>query len=348
MSPAVRQPELPISINRNAPPLELSPFTDYFKGFEKVQAVRSVFGEETDEVLRNLKVGFISLRFMYMGIRDEDGSIGVGTYHLEHSDLRTLYLDIVHELFHIKQWQKDRKYFEDEHRKFMEDWSLYYASPIEVPAYKHTVREAERIGMPREEIVEHLKMGPVPSKVFARFLKKMELKRVRRSSRHERLPVRINRKAPVALFPFTDYFEGFEKVSAVRTLLGERTDRFLKQLKVEFIHGSFFQMAPSEEGHILVSVPYLKSGDQTSVYLEVLVCLNLMKRASAELKSPGPTQREFWDSVALLKSYKSMLEEARRLEVPRAKVLEHLNLPQFTMSAAGYRRFLRKLGLVKT
>jgi hypothetical protein len=158
MSPAANQPELPIDINRKTPLLELLPFTDYFKGFERVQAVRSVFGSETDEVLRNLKVGFISLRFMYMGIRDEDGSIGVGTYHLRHSDLRTLYLDIVHELFHIKQWQKDREYFEEEHRRFMEDWSQYYSSPIEVPAYKHTVREAERIGMPREEIVEHLKM----------------------------------------------------------------------------------------------------------------------------------------------------------------------------------------------
>jgi hypothetical protein len=176
----------------------------------------------------------------------------------------------------------------------------------------------------------------------------MELKPESKSSRHERLPVRINRKAPIALFPFTDYFKGFEKVTAVRTLLGARADRFLSQIKVEFIHGSFLQMAPSEEGHILVSIPYLKSSDRTSIYLDVLVCLNLMKRASEVLKSPGPTQREFWNSAALLKSYKSMLEEARRLRVPRAEVLEHLNLPQFMMSAAGYRGFLRKLGLIKT
>jgi hypothetical protein len=99
MSQLVRRSELPIEINRETPPPDLFLFTDYFKGFEKVQAVRSVFGEETDAVLGNLKVSFISLKFMYMGIRDEDGNISVGTYHLGHSDLRTLYLDIVHELF---------------------------------------------------------------------------------------------------------------------------------------------------------------------------------------------------------------------------------------------------------
>jgi len=339
---------LPIKINRKTPPLEQLPFEDYFKGFEKVEAVRSVFGEKTDAVLANLKVEFISPRFMYMGIRDEDGSIIIGTYHLRHSDFRTLYLDIVHELFHVKQWQEDRKYFEEEHQKFMGNRSLYYSSPIEVPAYKHTVREAERIGMSRDEIVEHLKMGPTPPNIFARFLEEMELGRGPRSPHRIALPVRINRKASVPLFPFTDYFKGFEKVAAVRTALGERAGEVLDQLKVELVHNSFMQVVPNEEdGHLLVSVPYLRSSDTTSIYLQVLVCLNLVKRTSEEVKTSRPPETVFWDSPALVESYKAMLLEARRLRVPRAKVLEHLNLPRFMMSPAHYRRFLRTLGLVK-
>jgi len=340
---------LPIKINRETPSLEQSTFKDYFEGFEKVQAVRNVFGEETDAVLANLKVEFISLRFMYMGIRDEDGSIIIGTYHLRHSDLRTLYLDIVHELFHVKQWREDRRYFEEEHRKFMGNRSLYFASPIEVPAYRHTVREAERIGMSRDEIVEHLRMGPTPPKVFARFLKEMELGRGPRSAHRVALPVRVNRKASVPLFPFTDYFKGFEKVAAVRTILGERTGETLDQLKVEFVHNSFMEVVPSDEdGHLLVSVPYLKSSDLTSVYLQVLVCLNLVKRTSEEGKASRPPRTGFGDSSALVESYKAMLLEVRRLRVPHAKVLEHLNLPRFMMSPADYQRFLRTLGLVKS
>ena len=30
-------------------------FADYFKDFDKVEAVRGIFGEKTDEVLRNLR-----------------------------------------------------------------------------------------------------------------------------------------------------------------------------------------------------------------------------------------------------------------------------------------------------
>jgi len=342
------QLEPPVEIIRKVPPATLLPFTKFFKGFEKVQAVRSVFGEETDAILGSLKVGFISLRFMYMGIRDEDGSITVGTYHLEHSDLRTLYLDIVHELFHIKQWREDKKYFEKEHRRFLGDWSLYYASPIEVPAYKHTVREAERIGMSRDEIVEHLKMGLVQPKAFAQFLKEMELRQDPKSSRQAKLPVRINRKASVHLSPFTDYFRGFEKVASVKALFGKRTDRVLNQLRVELVHASFIQMVPSDEdGHLIVGESYLKNSDIVSIYLDVLLCLNILKRASEGRKTQDTNSKQPEDSPSLLESYRAMLEEARRIGVPDGKVLKHMNLLRFQMSPAGYERFLQKLGMHK-
>jgi len=347
MLPAVGRPELRIEINRQTPPPKFFPFTDYFKGFEKVQAVRSVFGEETEKVLGDLKIGFISLKYMYMGIRDEDGSISVGTYHLKHSDLRTLYLDIIHELFHIRQWQEDKKYFEEEHRKFMGNWSLYYASPIEVPAYRHTVREAERIGMRRGEIIEHLKMGPTSQKAFAKFLKAMELGHGPKSERKVTLPVRINRRASITLFLFRDYFKGFEKVAAVRTLFGKRVEQVLNNLKVEFIHGSFMQVVPSDEdGHLLVSVPYLKKSDLDSIYLDILFCLNLKKRFYGPHKTSRVSREGFGEDQAVLESYRAMLDEARRLQVPPAKIMEHLNLPRFLMSPVGYKRFLRRLGLL--
>jgi hypothetical protein len=345
-SQLVRRSELPIEINRVIPPPELFPFTDYFKGFEKVRAVRSVFGEETDAVLGNLKVGFISLKFMYMGIRDEDGNISVGTYHLGHSDLRILYLDVVHELFHVKQWQEDKSHFGQEHQKFMGDFTKYYSSPIEVPAYRHTVREAERLGMSQEEIAEYLKIGPVPSKIFAKFLRAMELGRMPKSMSQAKLPVRINRKAPISLFPFKDYLQGFEKVVAVRNLFREKTDAILDQLKVEFIHSTFVRIIPSEDGHLLVGVPYLESSDPTSVYLDVLLSLNMVQRASRE-QTPD-TLQESGDSPALIESYKAMVEEARRIGQSNPQILEHLRGQRFLMRPAEYKKFLKKIGLGKS
>ena len=346
LSPDATSSELPISINRESLPSTLLPFTDYFKGFEKVGAVRSVFGDKTDAVLANLKVGFLPLKFAYMGISDEDGALNVGTYHLKNSDTRTLYLDIVHELFHIKQWQEDKEYFEKEHRKFMGDWSLYFASQIEVPAYKHTVWEAERIGMTRDEIVEHLKMGPTAPNVFAKFLKEMNIANTIVSSGSVRLPVRINRKALVTKFRFTDFFEGFDKVDAVRKLFGDRASEFLSQLRVEFIRGSFVTVIPSDEGgRLVVSASYLKDGDPISIYLDVLLSLNIIKRASLGRRTPKKTQVGLLDDSVLFESYVAMLEEARRLKVSDAKVLEHMNIPRFLMGSNDFQKFLQKLKL---
>jgi hypothetical protein len=40
-----------------------------------------------------------------------------------------------------------------------------------------------------------------------------------------------------------------------------------------------------------------------------------------------------------------MVGEARRIGVPETEILSHLTLPSFLMSRAGYRKFLKRLGL---
>jgi hypothetical protein len=345
--------KLPIKVKRgDVPAAALQPFTDYFQGFEKVAAVRKVFGDETEEVLARLKIGFISNRRMYMGIRDDDGNIAVGTYHLRHSTTRILYLDVVHELFHIKQWMKDKEWFTKEHEKFMGRFSLYYVSPIEVPAYKHTVVEAERLGMPPEEIEEYLKMMPVPSKVWNGFLKEMGLKGrapTLRASRtkagDEELPVKINRDPKLVLLPFTDYFQGFEETPPVKALWGKDAKSALRGIKVEFLESPFGSIFPSEEdGHLVVNSSFIKEADLESIYLDVILCLNFLRRSADPTAAPL-AEGEFGESPLALGSYRAMVEEARRIGVPDGKVLERLQLPRFMMSAPAFRKFVKALGL---
>ncbi len=226
MKPSSGRYRVPVKLNRSSPTPSLAPFTEYFQGFERVGAVRSVFGDRTEEVLGDLRIGFMPNRRMYMGIRDVDGNVAVGTYHLKNSPMRTLYLDVVHELFHINQRMTDEKFFHREFMKFMQDRSLYYASPIEIPAYEHTVREAERIGMTPEEITEYLKMGEAPPKVWRSFLKEMKLKKggSKTAKRITRFPVKIKRDVPPNLYSFSDYFLGFEKVGCRERAL-RRGDR---------------------------------------------------------------------------------------------------------------------------
>ena len=349
---ASRRSKLPIKVNRKTPPPALQPFTDYFKGFEKVGAVRKVFGDETEAVLARLKIGFISNRRMYMGIRDEDGNVAVGTYHLRHSTDRVLYLDVVHELFHIGQWRRDKEWFTREHEKFMGNFTLYYSSPLEVPAYVHTVREAERLGMTRKEITEYLKMMPVSQRVWNRFLREMEIdsdagRGKAKAQKNAKLPVKINRDPKLVLLPFTDYFKGFEEAPPVKAVFGAGAKKALGAMKVEFLESPFGSIFPSEEdGHLVVNSSFIKEADLESIYLDVVLSLNFVRRAAeAGPAALGSEQEEFGENPVVLESYKAMVIEARRLGTKDAKIRERLQLPQFMMSESAFLKFMTALGL---
>ncbi len=74
-----------VVIRRDAK-VTLHRFINYFKGFEKVGAVRELFGDKTEEVLNNLKVEFGSRG--YMGVSDEDGHLIINASYLRDGDKR--------------------------------------------------------------------------------------------------------------------------------------------------------------------------------------------------------------------------------------------------------------------
>jgi len=137
-----------VVMRRNAK-VTLHRFINYFKGFEKVGAVRELFGDETEKVLNNLKVEFGS-RGGYMGVSDEDGHLTISARYLRDGDEREIYLDIIHELVHVKQF---RNGIELHDNRFG-----YTNRPTEIEAYTHAVKEARRIGMTEKEIYEYLRM----------------------------------------------------------------------------------------------------------------------------------------------------------------------------------------------
>ena len=127
---------------------QLHPFTDYFIGFEVVPCVREIFGDKTEEVLRNLKVEFIS-RWGYMGVNGEDGHLIVSTRYLKQGDETGIYLDVVHELVHVRQFMEGKELFDEGFE--------YVERPTELEAYNHAVKEARRLGLSEEKIFGYLK-----------------------------------------------------------------------------------------------------------------------------------------------------------------------------------------------
>ena len=138
---------LKVKIQRNAK-VATHPFTDYFKNFDKVEAVRRIFGEQTEKVLQNLRVEFFG-RKGYMGVSDDDGHLLISAYYLNNGDLIDIYLDIIHELVHVKQFMEGKKLFDDNFS--------YVERPTEVEAYSAAVKEARRLGLSDERILDYLK-----------------------------------------------------------------------------------------------------------------------------------------------------------------------------------------------
>ncbi len=124
------------------------PFTEYFEGLERVEAVRQIFGENTETVLQNLKVTFTWLPG-YMWIDNRDGSLIISSQYMNNGDRIDIYLDVIHELVHVKQFMEGKQLFDIEYD--------YADRPTEIEAYQHAVEEARRLGMNDKQICEYLK-----------------------------------------------------------------------------------------------------------------------------------------------------------------------------------------------
>ncbi|MFQ6012704.1 MAG: hypothetical protein ACE5LS_03560 [Thermoplasmata archaeon] len=138
-----------VKIRRDAP-ISLYPFLEFFQGFERVGVVVDIFGTRTRETLENLKVEFFSSRWGYMAVNDKDGHLLVSAHYLMEGDEKDIYLDIVHELVHVRQWQEGEELFPE--------GVGYHDRPTEVEAYRVAVEEARRIGLSEAEIREYLRV----------------------------------------------------------------------------------------------------------------------------------------------------------------------------------------------
>jgi hypothetical protein len=141
-------------------------FMEYFRGFEKNAAVRRIFGAQTEEVLRNLKVDFIW--FGYMGVSDSNGHLLVNKRYLANGSRGDIYLDVIHELCHVKQHLAGRDLFDSRYD--------YVDRPTEIEAYLYAVQEAKRIGYSNAEIRLYLKTEMMSQKALDKLICNMGMK----------------------------------------------------------------------------------------------------------------------------------------------------------------------------
>jgi len=137
-----------IKINRNIAPGDYS-LAEIFDGLQEADILTQVFKtkEELDDVFLKTKV-IVEESDHYMYVKNDDASVVIGFRHLQNSDSKILYLDIVHELVHVMQQRQGLDLYNKSY--------AYVDRPTEIEAYAIAVLEAKNLGMNKEEILEYL------------------------------------------------------------------------------------------------------------------------------------------------------------------------------------------------
>jgi len=137
-------------------------FTEYFKDFEKIEAVKGIFGEKTKEVLSHLKVE-LSWVMGYMYVDGSDGHLVISKNYLNNGNRTDIYLDLIHELCHVKQFQEGKELFDPRFD--------YVDRPTEIEAYRYAIKEAKRIGYSNKQILRYLQTEWMSGEALKRLVK---------------------------------------------------------------------------------------------------------------------------------------------------------------------------------
>lgn len=158
-----------IGINKSLE-VQSYPFKRLFTGFDKVAAVQRLFGAGAGRVLAEQRVRVYDNGWTgYLHVDSKTGAIDCNMHYLRTGDKRHVYLDVIHELVHIKQRMNGRELFDERYD--------YVDRPTEIEAYRVSVEEARRLGMSEKEIVEYLRVDDwITKEEFRRLLKSVGVK----------------------------------------------------------------------------------------------------------------------------------------------------------------------------
>jgi hypothetical protein len=122
--------------------------------------------EEIDGVVAHTKVFVVDMPHE-MFVNNDDGSIAIGLTHLRQAPDEFLYLDIIHELCHVKQHLQGRNLYDRS--------KAYVDRETEIEAYRITVQEARRIGLNDEAIACYLRVSWISSEEYKRLLRSLDV-----------------------------------------------------------------------------------------------------------------------------------------------------------------------------
>lgn len=137
--------------------------TDLVVGLEDVPALG--FLDDPEEFISDVEV-IIRDGEGYMRVF-ADGTLHISLDYWQSEEDWCLYLDVIHELVHVKQAREGRDLYAGD---------SYIERKTEIEAYRVCVEEAGRMGLPEEKIREYLKVPWIDKEEYKRLLKKLDIK----------------------------------------------------------------------------------------------------------------------------------------------------------------------------
>jgi hypothetical protein len=156
-----------VCINRQLRPGQYR-LAEVFADIRAYAVLQAIFADaaEIDWVLANIKVHVVE-KPHEMFVDNDDGSITIGLTHLRSTSDEILYLDIIHELCHVKQHLLGRNLYDRS--------KAYVDRETEIEAYEVTVREARRIGLNDNAIVNYLRVSWITPEEHRRLADRLEV-----------------------------------------------------------------------------------------------------------------------------------------------------------------------------
>jgi hypothetical protein len=103
-----------------------------------------------------------------MFVNNANGHLMISAKYLKNGDRIDIYLDLIHELVHVKQFMEGKELFDVNYG--------YTERPTEVEAYRVAVREARRLGLSEDRICQYLKTEWMNVEEFKRLAESMDVK----------------------------------------------------------------------------------------------------------------------------------------------------------------------------
>ena len=138
--------------------------------------------------------------------------------------------------------------------------------------------------------------------------------------------IKINRKAGLGTHLFLDVFPGMHRLKILKEIFGRSTEKTLKSLEISIKPYPGYAWIDVKKGRINLSWPYLKTGSDEYLCLDMVHELVHIKQLRKGMDL-FDKRYSYVDRPTEIEAYKLVAEEAKKLGMDRKELEKYIIVP---------------------